>query len=360
MKRNNQIDFLRFFFAIVIVIHHSYQIFGYRKYMPLGYLGVEFFFIISGYYMMKKLDSINKKQNIFETTKEIVFNKYKKIFLVLLFSILCSTTVLLITKLNININIIDSYIYGLSELFLLQIFGFPGIWATGATWFLSAMMISYCILIPIVLKYKKAYLNVIAFLIILGSFGLFYRSDGTIGMNIMHFYDYTAKGLLRALSDISIGMLIYHYSKNYISQKVSKTKLIKLFFTIIELLSFSGIVYIMIIKTPGYYEFVAIILLVIFLTIVINKLSYINDLLNVKLFKYLGVISIPLFLNNYYWARFYFYHKFDADLYTMIVYIITCIIASIIIYILTIIVKKVFTSINNKYIKKGEETYEKA
>lgn len=44
--RNGMIDFMRFVFIIAVVLHHSVLF-----YAPIidGYIGVEFFFIVSGY-----------------------------------------------------------------------------------------------------------------------------------------------------------------------------------------------------------------------------------------------------------------------------------------------------------------------
>ena len=52
-KRNGKIDFLRLFFAVIIVLHHSRYVLGYEESIFIGgALAVEFFFIVSGYLMM--------------------------------------------------------------------------------------------------------------------------------------------------------------------------------------------------------------------------------------------------------------------------------------------------------------------
>ena len=56
-KRNQTIELLRFFFAVVIVLYHGRVIFPISLF-PSGYLAVEFFFIVSGYMMVKS----SKKQ----------------------------------------------------------------------------------------------------------------------------------------------------------------------------------------------------------------------------------------------------------------------------------------------------------
>ena len=52
-KRNGKIEFLRFLFSLIIVVHHSRMFLG-DEISPFlgGSLAVEFFFFVSGYLMM--------------------------------------------------------------------------------------------------------------------------------------------------------------------------------------------------------------------------------------------------------------------------------------------------------------------
>lgn len=55
-KRNGSIELYRFLFALVIMVRHIKPLFvsnGYNRLFGRGALGVEFFFIVSGYLMAK-------------------------------------------------------------------------------------------------------------------------------------------------------------------------------------------------------------------------------------------------------------------------------------------------------------------
>lgn len=52
IQRNGMIDFMRFIFSIVIVLHHASL---FRGTMLAGYIGVEFFFIVSGWLLMERV-----------------------------------------------------------------------------------------------------------------------------------------------------------------------------------------------------------------------------------------------------------------------------------------------------------------
>lgn len=61
-QRNYEIDFWKFVFSIVIVFLHSFNLFdGKNLYMVGGSIGVDFFFIVTGFLMMK---SLKNKTNI--------------------------------------------------------------------------------------------------------------------------------------------------------------------------------------------------------------------------------------------------------------------------------------------------------
>lgn len=53
VDRNGIIDFMRFVFCILIVLDHATL---FRGRMVAGYIGVEFFFIVSGWLLMKHIE----------------------------------------------------------------------------------------------------------------------------------------------------------------------------------------------------------------------------------------------------------------------------------------------------------------
>ena len=59
MKVNHEINIWKFIFAVTIVLLHSFSMFGNQFiYMPGGSIGVDFFFLVTGYFMIQ---SVNKK-----------------------------------------------------------------------------------------------------------------------------------------------------------------------------------------------------------------------------------------------------------------------------------------------------------
>ena len=72
MKRNIPIEFFRFLFICVICLWHFSNVAMFVKH---GYIAVEFFFILSGFYLYK-----NYRQDPEKDTFEYVLNRFKKLF----------------------------------------------------------------------------------------------------------------------------------------------------------------------------------------------------------------------------------------------------------------------------------------
>mgnify|MGYP006951500977 CR=1 FL=1 len=67
-KRNNALEFYRFVFIVFIFFMHfrSYGGFeGDKNYFAAGYLGVEYFFILSGFFMMQKVEKLFASNFVF-------------------------------------------------------------------------------------------------------------------------------------------------------------------------------------------------------------------------------------------------------------------------------------------------------
>ena len=63
-QRNREVDFLRFVFAVIIMLHHSRYVLGDENCLFLGgSLAVEFFFIVSGYLMMASILRAERRQS---------------------------------------------------------------------------------------------------------------------------------------------------------------------------------------------------------------------------------------------------------------------------------------------------------
>ena len=96
MNKNNNFDFLRFLFALLVVISHSYPLSGSNErsqwiyqitngQIVLAQIGLSGFFIISGYFIFQ---SLHRSKNIFNYFKKRFLRLFPALIVVLLVSII--------------------------------------------------------------------------------------------------------------------------------------------------------------------------------------------------------------------------------------------------------------------------------
>lgn len=157
IKRNYFIDFLRLLFMLVIVFHHAIPLYPKVRYFVTGYLGVEFFFILSGFFLASSAQKA-AKENIGLSTWSFLKRKltgfYAGFFI-------CFVTGFIIREIfqqgYISAHFINRVIYFLGELGLLQMWGYPVYCVTGVGWFLSALIWVSLLLYPLRLKYSNTF-----------------------------------------------------------------------------------------------------------------------------------------------------------------------------------------------------------
>lgn len=297
-ERNYILDALRFLFGMMIVIHHSYVFTGGQfVYAPSGYIGVEFFFLVTGFYMMSSIESKTCLSDVGVETRQFVLNKIMKILPYYILSIIVADVV----KCNLvpGMTVKDTVLWSVTELLMLQMAGFAGVWPTGAAWYLSALFLSLLVLYPIARTKKSLYINVIAPLIAIMGLGYITRIYTSIGSEPGIWSEFLAKGMIRALAEISLGAVLFYIAKG-VPKKVSLPGSIGL--AVLELLSYVGVAYIAYKHQPGGMDFFAILCLCIGIVITTSQKSILHRFFNFKFFGFWGKISMVLFLNNYYWS----------------------------------------------------------
>lgn len=299
-KRNYVIDLLRFLFCTMIVFHHSFVMYGGYVFAPTGYMGVEFFFIVTGFYMMSKVEQIDGEIiDIGIATKQYIIPKVKKIFPVLLVSIIASIILQYVS--GVNTDILNNSINSIPELLMLQMYGIGSSYPTGVAWYLSAMFMVLIVIYPICLRFKSLYANVIAPVGSVILIGYIMRCTGNIGSDPGIYLGVMPKGVWRAFAEISMGVILYGIV-NKISQR-ELSKCMKILLGLLEVAGYLSIAYIAYKYTAGQTDLYILLILLISMAITLSGKSIVYDLFNWRIWKYFGRFSMVWFLNNYYVAR---------------------------------------------------------
>ena len=133
-KHNGIIGFWKFMFCILILLFHCAEKMGKNGFFESGRIGVEFFFIVSGYLMTKK--ALNNEEGL------------KAFFPYVIFPFIISFFVKGIYK-------ADQIANSIWNLLLIDMSGVRSTTVIGQTWYISVMLISMLILYPLIRRYKK-------------------------------------------------------------------------------------------------------------------------------------------------------------------------------------------------------------
>ena len=334
-KRNGEIDFLRFIFAILILVYHFNNLFKFNL-SPHGYIGVEFFFIVSGFLMAQKVDRFRSTAvsalSIPNETWIYTINRIKSFYMFYV-----SAIILQIVIRNILINhmsfkkILERILLSLPTFSLTfnGLTGHIGLYV-GNTWFLSSLVIASFIFFPLLLKSfdfsSKILLPIVALvcLAFLDANDLFHSWNKWIG--------WTYNGLLRGIADLALGISMYPLA-NYLSNNFSNpgTKQTKILATVFKALFFIVPVAFALSKKFNHdFALHATLYCAIGVALSFSSIGY--TIKDCKLTRYLGKLALPLFIYHGFirWSCYdYVKHK-PVSFTTFCIMIVGTIITSII------------------------------
>lgn len=211
-KRNSLIDIYRILFIIIIFLNHSTTLLqpdeNALPYFRYGFLGVEFFFILSGYLMSAKSTKImTHDYEIGTETVKFVFGKFKTLFPCYFIAWILGIAIdsWYMEPRDIFVHVFQS----LPSILQLNMAGYGGYNVLGNTWYISAMILSMSILFPLILRYRKSFHMVIAPIICVFSYGYIFFNVGNLSTINPIEGGFVFTGLLRALAGISLGCICH-------------------------------------------------------------------------------------------------------------------------------------------------------
>jgi peptidoglycan/LPS O-acetylase OafA/YrhL len=290
-------------FAVISVIFFHYQI----TFFSGGFLGVDIFFVISGYLMTLILD---KKIN-FKEIIEFYLRRIRRLLPALLFVIILSLILGFLLMSDTSFERLGktslSSIFFTSNLFFWREWGYFDLYSNNKpllhTWSLS-LEIQFYFIFPLLLFFVHLFLKriqiiykLIIIFIALNIFTEFFIDE----KNIATFYLLPFR-----ISEFLLGSIGYYYEKN---NKTSNIQSNYLFIICFILLIFFIFYYHKTIRFPGLNTipicFVSILL-------ILNKKSYLTKFIfENKLILFIGNISYSLFLVHWPIFVFYRFYKFN-------------------------------------------------
>lgn len=295
-KRVGSIDFLKFVFAIIIVMYHGTAFFpeGSRPLCLSGYIAVEFYFIVSGYLLTassENYDGYGLFDADFGMIRRKILHLFPYIFIAAIFSNIWNAVGQL-SATDISYNML----YSAGDILGLQMLGFPLFAATGVAWYISALLFVSFLIFPLLCKNRKLFARYIGPITALVIFGYLAQTTGTIN-DPGTWLGFVYKGLLRGYADISIGCTAYEM-KLYIDIDGANHRAVYGFLEVtgFAVALFYGIFH----ETSDSHDFFIIPLLMISIAISFSKTSVLNKIFDHRIFNTLGLFSLSIFLDHFF------------------------------------------------------------
>lgn len=305
-KRNGDIDVLRFLFSLVILIFHFNRFFDFGAFQS-GFMGVGFFFIVTGYLMAVNVEknfsekTISSKE-LADNTWRFVINKMKSFWCYYISVVILTVVVrfMIISKQSI-LEIIESFlstIPTLSLTFLGYNYGKME-WYIGNTWFLSSMIIAIFILFPILAKSYHTASKIIFPIVSLFILGYLYKTCGSL-VNWQNWTGFCYSGILIGVGEIALGVslrpLLVYLTEKFSWLINSRNLFIKLSLTTIKILAYL-VVFISAYKTmPNGKIFSVHALLFCAIGILFSFSNAGFGIPDCRLTRFLGKLSLPIYI----------------------------------------------------------------
>ena len=290
--RNGKVDLLKFIFSVTVAIFHFNCTVEYKgEIFNKAYMAVEFFFIVSGYFMAKSLSKFENRKDIDVLKEGVRFSakKYTAIFPYHVYAYVL-TIALWIPYFGYSVKEWALEVFRtLPGFFLLKMFGYASVPWLMTEWYLSSMLIVMFVLAPVIIKYRKFYTYYIAPILVPAFIALVFKKCHTL--NVFEIKDNIVwTGNLRAAADISLGLIIYEVTQSGILEKFSR-KILLLAEGICYLITFVYVYK----DLDTKYESAAFIVLVFGAVLTFSKKTSL-DFLDNKLVGYFGKLSLSIYL----------------------------------------------------------------
>lgn len=295
-KRNSMIDAMRLIYAVVVVFCHSAYLTepNYTVLWKGGYMAVEFFFIVSGYLLASSVYNAGSNQErLGSDTITFVVRKFKGLFPYAVFAWVISFIILhLPNSFQFKILLKDA-INSVWPFFFVNMTGLNGYETVGATWYISAMLLTMLMIYPLMRRNKNLYVWAIAPLVTLFAYGFLAQSENFIGPS-NKWSGILYLGILRAAAGLSLGCLCYGIVQKL--AKINFTLLSKIWLTIVEIGGYIASLVLMQIRYVDQLDFIIVLVLAVAIILSFSGKTYTHSVFDSKWFSWTADFSLALYL----------------------------------------------------------------
>ena len=295
-KHNGIISLWKFLYCMMIVIFHG-EIFAKsdtNKILANGSIGVEFFFLVSGYLMTKSALNQNNNSNIANDTVNFIWKKWKKF---LPYTIISGLIALFLINFHSKQYIIYNIISSIWSITILTMAGFRGVGANLPIWYISSMLMGMMILYPLIRKFKLNFMYLFVPILLIVGFGFLNLFYGNL-RNPETIISFTFKGNIRCVLELLLGGIIYILCEKF--KKIDFTKFGLILITIIEITCLTiPIIISHFINESSRYDFIVLIIIAIGVLIAFSEKTLEYNILCNKFSYWLEKLSLTIYIFHY-------------------------------------------------------------
>ena len=300
-KRNGAIDFWKFVFCMIIAIYHGRYMGGsvpYALFKDGGYLAVEFFFLVSGFLMAKsaKRAEETSRLQLGTETAQFIWHKAKIILPYFIFAYIVGFAIRAYTAHSGAIDILNNGFQSIVQLLFLEMSGIEAFTAIGASWYISAMLISMLALYPLLRKNRNVFTWVIAPLLAIFILGYLSHEHGWLNETTKA-WQLVYPGLLRAVAELSLGCVCFGMCERL--QRVQPKPAGRALLTAMEFLGYLVVIAAMCFLNVGQRGFVLLFVLAGCMTLSFSGLSNSAAWFRGRIFPWLGKMSLIVYLLHF-------------------------------------------------------------
>lgn len=333
-ENRNSIYFLKVCTTIMILVHHYYS-----PIRHIGwYIGVEFFFIVSGYLLADKMDMSEEVVKPMWHRFQRLYPEYIEAIVLLLFAEILDNRLLLS-------DVPQKLLGHVPELFMLHMIGAPFYSGLGflnnVAWYVSAMFIATIIFLFVnkllhKVKFWKWFIGI--YVIIFYTYNCLMKD---IGVEFWGGIRFQSDAIFRALAAMGIGVLIHELSKK--ENIVLMVKEHSLLLNVIAGGSYIGIWAFTFFYPNTKYDVLATLGFAVVVFVAFHAKTY--PLFDNAVIRYLNKVSYVVYLNQLLWLIWFQLHvpyENFCKIEYMVAYVVLSVVTGIIVYNINVLIKKVF------------------
>lgn len=307
-RKNGKIELVRFLFTMAIVLYHCQRYYlkkkvywGHFSFFAKGYIGVEFFFLVTGFLMAKSVyKQISDPAAAADLGRETVSFVWKKIKAILPCHFAAFGLILVVTavyKQQTFRQFLKAIFNSVPGLLLFSKTGFNFGNVNRVEWYLICMIFSLMILYPVCRKYYSVYVYIMAPVGGLFLLGYLTQNYGSlVGGGASSWNGVVFTCMLRALAEISLGAMCFEIARRLGEIRLQKRQ--KVLLTILENGCYLFAFLFVVSTLDGKYGIYALLALILAVTLSFSGVTFGGELFNNRLCYFLGANSLVIYLSQ--------------------------------------------------------------